>query len=88
MRLFDREPRGERLQRPRADQWTACAGRLLAVVFLGVPGDILAEALLAASGQLDERRDAHEITCHGSLEPLQAVALDLERQLGDARVGP
>src|SRR6476661_8561539 len=88
VRFFDRERRGERLQRPRTDKWTACAGRLLAVVLLREPGDILAEAILASSGQPDERRHAHEITCYGSLEPLEAVALDLDRQLDDARVSP
>ncbi len=42
VRLFDRERRGERLQRPRTNQWTACAGGLLAVVSLCVPRDVLA----------------------------------------------
>src|SRR5262249_12084054 len=83
VRLLDPESRRERLERPRSCKRPRRAGRLLAIMRLRVPGDVLTEPLLAGAGEPHERRYALEVAGHACLEPLERVALDLERKLGD-----
>jgi hypothetical protein len=52
-------------------------------VVLRVPGHVLADAFVAPA-QVDDSRDAGEAAGHRLLEPLELVALDLERKLREA----
>ena len=83
-RVFHLQRIRERFQRPRARQRQHCTGRLLAVVVLGVPGDILAEPLLPAAAEVDDGRHAREAARDRLLESLELVALDLDRKLREA----
>jgi hypothetical protein len=48
-----------------------------------VVGDVLADALLAATLDPDRRGDPGEVRRGLELLPLELVALDLEREVGD-----
>ena len=63
----------------RRSCWASCAS--------GVVGDVLAEALLAAALQADHRGHALEAGRDGPGEALERVAVDRQRQVGDALVG-
>jgi hypothetical protein len=52
---------------------------------LDVDRDVLAEAVEAAAGQPDVRRDALEAVREDGVQPLERDALDHERQIGDER---
>src|SRR6185437_15670269 len=86
VQLLDPEGRRERFERPRAGQRPARACRLLAIVLLRVPGDVLPEPFLPRSGEPDDRGHAVEVARDAGLEPLERVALDLERKLGDPSI--
>jgi hypothetical protein len=49
-----------------------------------VVGDVLADALLAAAFDPDRRREARELRRRLELLALELIALDFERQVGDA----
>jgi hypothetical protein len=49
-----------------------------------VVGDVLADPVLAAALEPDRRREAREVGRCLELLTLELVALDLERQIGDA----
>ena len=53
---------------------------------LAVVGDVLADALVAAAFEVDDRREPREIVRGLHLEPLEPVDVDLERQVADAVV--
>jgi hypothetical protein len=69
---------GERLHR---------AGVLERDVVERVVGDVFADPLLAAAVDPDRRRDARELGRGRELMPLELVALDLERNVGEPREG-
>ena len=84
MRVWHVERVGERLQRPAAGERQDGSGLLLAVMVLGVPGDVLAEPLVAAAAQVHDGGHAGEASRHRLLEPLELVDLDLERGWAEA----
>jgi hypothetical protein len=49
--------------------------------------DVLAQSLLAAAAEMEDRRAALELLAPAPAEALQLVALDLEGEVGDAIVG-
>ena len=74
----------EGLERPGAGERQHRAGRLLAVVVLGVPGDVFAHALLAAASEVHEGGHPREAARDRFLSPLELVAVDLEGKPGEA----
>ena len=80
--LEEREPGEmlrEGLQRPAAGEREVGATRLQSLVLLAVVGDVLADALLASTLEVDDRRLAQEVGACLELEPFELVAFDLER---------
>ena len=84
MRIRHLERIRERLERPRPGERKDGAGRLLAVVVLGVPGHVLAEPLLSPATQAHDGRHAGEAARHRLLEPLELVTLALESKRREA----
>ncbi len=72
------------LERPRARERKDRASRLFLVVVLGVPGDVLSDALLAAGPKVHDGRDASEPARDRPLQPLELVRVDFERKLCEA----
>src|SRR5439155_18555337 len=77
VRLRDLQRVREALERPGAGERQHRPGRLLAIVGLGVPGDVLAEPLLPTAAQPNDGCYAREPARNALLEPLELVALDL-----------
>ena len=75
---------GEALERTRARERKDCAGRLLAVVMLRVPGHVLSDALLITPLEVHHRRHAGEAARDRLLQTLELVTVDLERESGEA----
>ena len=74
----------EGVERPEACERQVGPACLEAVVLLAVIGDVLADALLAASSQAHDRRLAEEVFARLELERIEGVALDLEREVRTA----
>jgi hypothetical protein len=55
-------------------------------VFVGLVGDVLARALLARALEADDRGEPLEAARDGAGQAVELVALDLQRQVGDAVV--
>ncbi len=79
--------RRERVERPFAGERIPAAVGLEAVVVGRLVGDVLADPFLSAAAQPHDRGHTREAARHGLLEPFELVALDHERQAGDASVG-
>jgi hypothetical protein len=73
-----REVLGEGAKRPAAGQRQRPTGGLEGDVVEPVVDDVLADPLLAAAAQRDQRGVADELLGEGELAPLQVVALDLK----------
>ena len=69
---------GELVHRPR---------RLLDLVVDGVVGDVLADTLLAAAAQTDDRGLAGELGGDVADQPVEGVGLDEEGEVREALVG-
>ena len=74
-------------ERPRALERQVRAARLLGALVLGAVGDVLPEPLLAGALQVEGGGDALELIGDAALAALQRVAVDRQRQLGDAIEG-
>jgi hypothetical protein len=74
----------ERPQRPFACEGQDRAGRLQDLVVGRVVGHVLADALLAGAVHADDRRDAREGRRDVAGQALQGIALDVQRQVGEA----
>jgi hypothetical protein len=56
-------------------------------VIIRCVADVLAQPLVAAAAQVEDRRAALELLAPAPRQALQLVALDLEGKVGDALVG-
>ncbi len=77
---------GERRDRPLAGERMDGALRLDEIVLGCLVGDVLAEALLAGSGEPDHRRLAQEPARDLLLEALERVAVDEQGQVANGVV--
>ncbi len=81
-----REVLGERVNRPVAGERERRSALLLAVVLGSVVRHVLADAFLACSVEVDDRRLAQELRPRLQLQALERVAVDLQREIADGVV--
>jgi len=82
-----RQVGGERVDRPLPGDRQRRGGFLEGELILLDRGGVLANALLAGAGQLDVSRAPDAVRSHRGAQRRNRVGLDLERQIGDERVG-